>query len=231
MKNLFFRFSCSFWLSFILLVSTTFSSATLARQQMIDAQGIPLISKLKAIKAVKNTVATVKAEMNQFRLQRITHKTLEILIDHVINVLAREGQADLAIELSNEWHSFHQMGILDVGDHMPLSPWLAHAYQRIEDRVPQTVIELTRLNDLELFNYTIPIVFDPKQVDRLEYKLHFIPFSGSVVYWMGWSACKSAVGGTDLGLCGFFAHAAELGTEEFVAPRLSDKTHRHFANH
>jgi hypothetical protein len=118
-----------------------------------------------------------------------------------------------------------------IGDHAPLSDWMAKWYRRLEAKFGPRFMETTRLKDLKTFNYAIPVVFSPKGEARSnpiipwakqDYVDHFVPFAGAVGYWTAWAGCTAGTWG--LGwltfICGSAGWAAEYIIMKEIAPEL-----------
>lgn len=121
-----------------------------------------------------------------------------------------------------------------IGDHAPLSQWLAKWYDKLEAKFGKRFMEITRLKDLKTFNYGIPVVFSPRGEsreeplipwDRQDYVDHFVPFAGAVSYWAAWGACTAGTWG--LGwvtfVCSYAGWAAEYVVMNEIAPGLGAK--------
>lgn len=121
-----------------------------------------------------------------------------------------------------------------IGDHAPLSEWVAKWYAKLESKFGPRFMEITRLKDLKTFNFGIPVVMSPSGEsrvspvvpwDRQDYIDHFVPFAGAVAYWAAWGGCTAGTWG--LGwvtfVCSYAGWAAEYVVMNEVAPGLGGK--------
>jgi len=78
--------------------------------------------------------------------------------------LVKAGHQGEALRLEAEWRGTYRGMALgldgDVGDHAPLSEWVAKWYQKLEDLLGVQVMEFFHLRDVWVLNFTIPVVFD-----------------------------------------------------------------------
>lgn len=114
------------------------------------------------------------------------------MLETAARELDHRGFAAEARGLRTEWNGhyrFTMLGLLsDVGDHKPLSDWVAKWYGVIAEKLGDNFMELSHLKDIWVLNATIPVIFDPKEiapwcVDQLikhpgdkckdEYRRHF----------------------------------------------------------
>lgn len=148
---------------------------------------------------------------------------------------AKEAKA-LSAEFNAQWQGYFSASInaKGVGDHAPLIDWLDRWYVKMEDFFGTKFMEMTRLKDIKTFNFTIPVVFQPKGEGRFEpfepwerddYVEHFVPFAGAVTYWATWGACTAGTWG--LGwitfTCSWAGAAAEHIVMAKMAPSLGGK--------
>lgn len=128
---------------------------------------------------------------------------------------------------------------LDLGDHRPLSIWLAAWYLRLEELLGPRVMEMTRLKDIKTFNFAIPVVFnpagDPTEIPvtpwgAKEYSLHFIPFAGAVSYWVATGSCAAATWGAGwiTFVCSYAGWSVEFVVMKRFAPKWSDRIYWRF---
>lgn len=92
-------------------------------------------------------------------------------------VLLREAdQPEMADQLLSEWNNHYRNEVLgrplvgptpeDVGDHQPYSEWIKEWYQRLEDQFGVDYMNLTRLRDIWILNFTLPVVFNPESTNQ-----------------------------------------------------------------
>ena len=115
-----------------------------------------------------------------------------------------------------------------LGDHEPLSRWIDDWYIVIEFIVGKRTMELLHLDDIQIMNYAIPVVFDPcnEDWDEDEYLEHYVPFAGTVTYWTVFGACTAVTfGGGWWIVCQPAATASETIMIEFFAEDLGRQTY------
>jgi hypothetical protein len=190
-------------------------------------------------------------DLERGKLPRVAARTDEALgnlLHTAIRQLERRGHDQLAAELRMEYGEKYA-GFLtrmvgdgrNIGDHKPLSEWLATAYKKIEAALGVTICSLLHLTDLKTINYGIPVVFHPCTYDlapmpeserMTEYRRHF---SGKIdgealdglvpvlSYWIAWIACEVATyGGGWFIICSPLATLVEVAEERWITPKLSD---------
>lgn len=153
------------------------------------------------------------------------------------------GKADEADAVCSDWQQFWMPTLTEaaksgrgLGDHEPLSQWLAAAtvvlYAVFADY--PVLADMLRLEDLVVFNYGIPVFMEPHAAAawcvelpdvpcRDEYQEHAQRVISSSSYWLAWGGCVGATWG--LGIVGFACTPVGSLTETIVlatvAPRLS----------
>lgn len=177
---------------------------------------------------------------NRVSLARKTDAALEGMIRLAVWKLQRTGHNDEAIEVWNQWDGFYRGYLVrevmkeGLGDHEPLSRWLADVYAKLVDLFGESAVKFMHLDDINIANFAIPVVFHMKQIggdviDAPEYALHFVPFSGVVAYWGTWGACEAVTMGTGWFIvCTPAGMAAEYVTVTYIAPRFSDRVWARF---
>lgn len=162
-------------------------------------------------------------------------------------MLKRRGYDEEAEKLSSEYRMLYSTSIVNfyfgvsdkLGDHPPLSKWLALWYVIIEAKLGTRVCELLHLDDINILNYSVPVVFQPKGDERFppiiawgkeEYSLHFVPFSGVVAYWTTYAVCVGATWGAGAiaFICTPIGDVAEKIMVKSIAPPLSDRVYDRF---
>jgi hypothetical protein len=194
-------------------------------------------SKKDAEKALKQA----RADLEEGRVERVARLGLEHIVRAAINVLKVEGYTEYAARKESEWNaSFSLMsnplGMLDLGDHAPLSEWVADFYVGLEARIDARWLKLFNLYDIKTFNYGIPVAVHPAGNPQGvawgsdEYKLHFVPVAAASAHWIFNGACSLTVPlPFSLG-CGVAALLPRYGMQYWVAPRLSDRIYDQFNN-
>ena len=126
--------------------------------------------------------------------------------------LREAGRSDVADRLQGEWTGTQRALLIsktrigDLGEHDPLSLWLAAAYDAIEAVLGQAMCDYMHISDIKIFNYGIPVVFKPQSSNKwckeelllfptdtceAEYARHFagtrwVPGAGHDVYAGPW---------------------------------------------
>ncbi len=165
-----------------------------------------------------------------------TQHSMNFLVESAIFALEYYGHKEDADQARKEWKeqfanyllSFQSM---DLGDHNPLSQWLADFYKKLRLRFGDQMVKMMHLDDINTLNYAIPVAFQPKgdvktgdTWDKLEYSLHFVPFVSVVTYWGSYAACFYFTKGepTIRKYCKQIAKILRTGMKNWVAPKLSD---------
>jgi hypothetical protein len=169
--------------------------------------------------------------------------TAEMALGNMIalgsEVLAANGHADLGRKLQGEWSTHYRHVVasgnvhaFDVGDHEPLSKWLEHAYDMLRANAGPLLDQFPILNDINLMNFAIPVVFSPKgnkamgqTWDLNEYRKHFIPFTEVAIYWISYGVCVYYTG-ADLmggdGTCSNISGLLKTVAGHTLGPKLAD---------
>jgi hypothetical protein len=162
--------------------------------------------------------------VEQGRLAERTNFALNALIRLAAHKLRQRGYRTKAKQLVYEWEHRWNGYLMrrDLGDHRPLSQWLAEKYAMIEAILGENLCKLLRLYDIKVINYAIPVVFScVDKVDEAEYGRHFVPLSGVVVFWTSFFVCVGATWGTGFLFCSPLAMGAEFLVVRLVAPKLN----------
>lgn len=161
-------------------------------------------------------------------LRRRINQSIEEIIKFSSIELKKKGAKKLAKEIESEWLMKYDSMILDsrdLGDHEPLSKWLADTYKKIEAVIGEDLSKASHIYDLYILNYSIPIVlFCRDNVDESEYMRHFVPLIGVIAYWSAYISC--AVLSWDnllFFLCSPIAESAKLIAINYSSPKLNHK--------
>jgi hypothetical protein len=196
---------------------------------------------LEQQKVSKLAASRAEDDLREGRVERVTRQGLEVLVRAALLVLREDGHASYATRKEREWntsfslYSSNGLGALDLGDHAPLSQWVAGFYNGLESRVDRKWLKLFNLYDLKIFNYGIPVAVRPggdrrtgKAWGEKEYGLHFVPVSAASIYWISNGACSLTVPPPFSLGCGVAALLPRYGMEYLVAPGLSRAIYRQF---
>lgn len=163
-------------------------------------------------------------------------EAIERIICTASGILRSKGHTEDAKKLEEE-HALYATAVSDIcndvvrtgiGDHRPLSEWLARVYDKLEQKLGTFVMEATRLKDLKIFNFCIPVVFNPKGDRKInpltpwgldEYLVHFVALAGSVAYWVSWAICAGITWG--MGAISFLCNLPAMGIEKLVAAKIA----------
>lgn len=179
-----------------------------------------------------------------------SQQALNILVARGVSLLAENGEAPLAAQFEQEWQntftnylpehivsdSSQASGftILDIGDHDPLSPWLAKFHDTLAAKTNGVIDGIPIIYDIFTMNYALGVVLHPKlktwksgetQADEWEYRKHFIPMANIVTYWTVLEACNYVAATKFPAAKQFCSPAADklkflMG--RYWAPKLSD---------
>lgn len=166
-------------------------------------------------------------EVQQGRMRERTNGALNAMIRFAAFKLKTKGHKKEAALLVNEWETRWNGYLMrvgrDIGDHRPLSQWLAEKYDMLELILGVDICHMLRLDDLKTVNYGIPVVFScVDNVDVVEFEKHFVPFSGVVIYWTSFFTCVGGTWGTGFLFCSPISWGCEFVTEKWIAPKLNE---------
>jgi hypothetical protein len=191
----------------------------------------------------RRVVAELRAASTLEAQAEKTTKALNILLRAACFHARALGHGDDVEGVCSDWE-YYWLPTLEasaksgkgIGDHKPLSDWLAAAtvilYAALKDY--PLVIEMLRLEDLVIFNYGIPVFFDPHASAewclelpdvpcRDEYREHGERVISSTSYWIAWGSCVGATWGA--GAIGMICSPVGTLTEKVVlatvAPKIS----------
>lgn len=204
-------------------------------------------AKAEAKRHARQFVANFRKDVKSGRLSKIAphvDRALDMMVDKGTKELRARGFKEDADRFDAEW-AFHFRGFLtrasenerDIGDHKPLSEWLAKFYDKLEFLLGVTICKSLHLSDIKSINYCLPVVFHPCSFNmdsvsgerKDEYRRHFAAgdvYYGLVpvvVYWLINIPCTFGTSGIGLFICGPAASVGEYLIGKFVAPKLSDK--------
>jgi hypothetical protein len=162
---------------------------------------------------------------------------LNVMVAEGIQELRDSGEGVLATQLETEWANqfidyflSSHLSAFELGDHDPLSPWLSNFYVTLFNKTKGVIRSIRLIEDIQKMNYALNVVFRPKgnwrgnvtyDLDRVEYRKHFIPMSDIVTYWVTLEACKHYAGQYGQ-FCGDGATELEKLMGRYVAPKVSD---------
>lgn len=175
-------------------------------------------------------VMALKADLLNGRLAERTNIALDILLAVAVNKLKREGFEFEAEKIKKEWQENwfgYIVRVRDIGDHDPMSEWLAVTYFKIESLLGPDLMAWLHLDDLWVLNHAIPVLFKPCSLewDKVEYKKHFVPACSVFAYWGTMIPCMVFTTGLGTFFCSPGAMLSENLMKKFIAPGLSDRVY------
>lgn len=163
-------------------------------------------------------------EIERRELPKRTNESLNAIIRFAAYKLKKTGHKVQANKLIREWENQYSEILVarDLGDHAPLSKWLAEKTAMLELILGTELMKALRLYDLKVINYALPMVFKClDNANEIEYGKHFIPLAGVVVYWTTFFVCVGGTWGTGFLWCGPISMGTEFLTTHFIAPKLN----------
>lgn len=196
-------------------------------------------SVVQGLQAAYDSEQSIKGQMETGDVHGIAKLALDIIVYEGIKNLRAVGEIQLADQFESEWDNEISgsinptpaglVDIMDIGDHDPLSPWLANFYVVLQQKTLGLVKAIQVVNDLNTLNYALGVVLHPNgawrahtEYDRIEYRKHFIPFANIVTYWGSLEACKHFLPKVSM-VCSYGAEYLEKYMGRNIAPVLSDK--------
>jgi hypothetical protein len=191
----------------------------------------------------RRVVAELRAANTLEAQAEKTTLAMDLLIKTACFHARRVGSGDDVAGVCGDWENYWlpkmEMATAEgrgIGDHKPLSQWLAAAtvvlYAALSDY--PLIIDMIRLEDLVIFNYGLPVFFDPHASAewclelpdspcRDEYREHGERVISSTSWWLSWGACVGATWGA--GAIGMICSPIGDLTEKLVlvtvAPKIS----------
>jgi hypothetical protein len=162
----------------------------------------------------------------------LVDQTVQNMVTSGINQLYSKGFKADADRLLSEYNQIVSGKIIDswdVGDHQPWSQWLVKFYNELVALLGQQTVTFLHLDDLWELNYTVPVVFHPKDIrwDITEYRKHFVVLAGLVTYWVVDMACEAITYGSGWFLiCTPIGDISEKVMVLYIAPGLSDRIYK-----
>lgn len=220
------------------ILATLLLTAILSTSLIADVQPKEVTEKDERI--AKEVGRDLEKGGNRIKLRM--HNTLDIMMRVAVSELLEKGYIPEAQQLENEWNewSYTILANDDLGDHAPLSKWLATTYQKLEDMLGVWIMEQTHLIDLKVMNYSIPVVFNACTFDMgaitipraEEYACHFVAygknkdgaFAPVVTWWASYIGCTIGTMGTGFSfVCGAAAEGAKWIMKKHIAPPISKR--------
>lgn len=204
---------------------------------------------LFALQAFPYSARQIGSEIRSGGLPDLASKTdraLSGVISFAVFQLRERGFETDANEIEREYSEKYvgavslllEPGFRDIGNHKPLSEWLATVMAVIEMDIGFQTAQMLHLTDIDVINFGIPVVFNPCNFPmdgvpnprELEYLEHFAAspkygpaFVPVITYWVTQLACTVGTWGAGLVtmVCSPLSMAAEYGMYRIIAPTLS----------
>lgn len=161
-------------------------------------------------------------------------------LDHVLAIACfharRVGREDVADQICGDWERRFRPYLMNVmaeglGDHKPLSDWLAVVCMTLREILGETTYVALHLDDLDIINFGLPVMFDPHASAQWcreppdtecgeEYVEHTAPVIGVTTFWGTYWACVGGTIGVGLALS-FVCTPAAMLTERLVLIRVA----------
>lgn len=172
-------------------------------------------------------------------LEMQTERTAAAL-DHILALACfharRVNRPDVADQICGDWERRFRPYLMNVmaeglGDHKPLSDWLAIVCITLKDVLGETAYVALHLDDLEIVNFGLPVMFDPHVSAEWcreppdtdcgeEYVEHTAPVIGVTTFWISYWGCVGGTMGAGLALSVICTPVAML-TERLVLIRIA----------
>ncbi len=163
-----------------------------------------------ALKAFDSAIASRNSAVAAFSQQdfrALSQDALNEVVNQGVSALRERGESSLARTWERDWQrrfssALTDIGTLDLGDHRPLSRWLADFYKVLEDRLGRDTAHAGLLGDIYQLNYAIPVTFAPRAAwwkspsdaaNVRDYGSHFVPFASIVTYYVVQVGCQQVM--------------------------------------
>lgn len=202
-------------------------------EPQIEEEPVMMYGRPEVSTHTKGLAKRYEAELRSGLMAHRTDDALNAIIRLAVYKLKISGHKKESVQLLKEWESQWQ-GYLSnrgIGDHKPLSKWLADKTAMLEITLGKPTMHMLRLDDLITINYALPVVIRCiDNVDLDEYGRHFIHDEingyrglGPVVsYWISFFSCVGFSWGSGFLFCSPIAMGVEYLVDNFVAPRLNE---------
>lgn len=160
-------------------------------------------------------------------IAQLMEQTVNNMVVEGTNQLYAHGYKDVADRYIHEFESFKSQiaNSYDLGDHEPWSQWLVKFYADLVKYLGQDLVNFLHLDDINIINFALPVVWHPKLYDIDEYRKHFVPLAGSLTYWSAYIACSVITYGQGaiFLICTPIGTVCEKVMVIHIAPGLSDR--------
>lgn len=207
---------------------TLFAVYSFADEEPIMQSGKPEVSK-----RTQRIANKYEKDLRSGRIKERTNHALDSIVRLSVYKLRRTGHKAEAAQFLKEWEEQYQYILIGrgIGDHKPLSTWLAAKYDMLELILGKEICHALRLSDIKTINYAVPVVFACEDhVTEAEFFLHFVADDTNgyrglgpvVAYWTTFIVCVGGTWGTGFLFCSPIAMGVEYLSDSFICPRLNE---------
>lgn len=219
----------------ITILALLLSFSLFANEEPVMMYGEPEISQ-----KTERMAKQYEDDLKNGRLAKRTDTALDALIRLAAYKLKRIGEHKKANQLLKEWEQqwsgeivrLHARGI---GDHKPMSEWLAKQYTMLEFLIGKAACQALRLTDIHVINFALPVVIScVDNVSEDEFYAHFVEdvlggYKGLgpvVSYWVSFFSCVGFSWGTGFLWCSPISQGVEYLSMRFICPKLNEPLHK-----
>jgi hypothetical protein len=208
----------------VIFAMSLMASAANANAQISQAQH-------EGLQAAYDFNTSIVADFQSGVVAGAAQNGLNVMVARGIAILREIGETKQADQFESEWNNqfSHYLISHELGDHDPLSPWLANYYNVLSAKTDGVIKGVQLIQDINTMNYALGVVLRPHgawrtntDYDRIEYRKHFIPMADIITYWTSLELCKHYVKGMGKQFCGKGATELETLMGRYVAPEVSD---------
>lgn len=186
----------------------------------------------------KQAIESVKADIREGRMAHRTGIVMGFIIWRGVQEMRNAGANEEADRIWREWKQggieqrvmFTLQSSRNLGDWPPISVWFSATYLVMETVLGKLTMQMLHMDDLYIMNHAIPVVFDACNplYDKNEFRLHFGPMAGVLIYWSVWGGCVAGTSGIGFPLCGVAGSVSESVFIWIGAKPLSNATYSLF---
>lgn len=138
-----------------------------------------------------------KSKLNEKKWGERSQKSYNALVKFGVQRLKKKGYLH-APSLQKEWDQKYskvflslEIGVNDIPDHEPAIKWLNEFYLTLVSVLGESTVKSLHLDDIDTLNRGLPVVFKPKEVEKLDYNQCFVKSSKAIGYWSCTVACST----------------------------------------
>jgi hypothetical protein len=205
---------------------------------MADEEPVMMYGEPEVSPRTQRMARQYEDDLKNGRLAKRTDAALDALIRLSAYKLKRIGKVTEANKLLKEWEDQWSGEIVrlsmvkrGIGDHKPLSEWLAQKYAMLEFLLGKPACQALRITDIHVINFAIPVVIScVDNVSQDEYYAHFVEdilggYKGLgpvVSYWVSFFSCVGMSWGTGFLWCSPISQGVEYLSMRLVCPKLNE---------